>query len=962
LSDTHAPTESRPTLVLIDAQALVHQLYHAIAPMTSGDGRPTNIVFGFARDLFYFRDELQPDYLVYIFDAPGPTFRDSLVTDYKAHRKPPDDDLIAQIPMVEQLLEAAHVPMLRLAGYEADDIIATVAKAGEARGMDVLICSSDKDCRQLVTDHVRILNLRKRIFLDRHGIKEDWGVTPEQAVDYQTLVGDSVDNVKGVKGVGDKTAAKLLQHFGSLDNLVANLDKLDGIVSPRIQAALKDAVETKALEVGRKLVTLHPDVPIKYDWEKWREPTWDSEKMLALFQQWGFRTMAARLKSGAPVLPASKPAAESTTVAAGDDGDGSPAAPIAGDLFAGFEGKPDDFAFGANVAVDDWKGVYTLIDTPEKFKPFLRDLKRQRRFAIDLETTGLDPLQCALVGIAVCWREGEAYYLPVRAPQGEPRLDESDLLKTLKPLLEDPTIFKVNQNIKFDLNVFRALGIEMQGIAGDSMLADYLLHSGERSHGLDELAQRYFKHENIHIEELIGKRGKTQKTMDQVNAEQVAQYSGEDADVAWRLCELLEPKLDEQDLRKLYDELEVPLIGVLADMEFIGIRLDVPFLKVLSRQMDEQLAGIEKEIHALAGRKFNIASPKQLGQVLFEELKLPVQKRTGLTGASSTDQETLEKLSALGHELPRRIIEHRQISKLKGTYVDALPALVNPKTGRVHTGFNQTVASTGRLSSSEPNLQNIPARTDMGRQIRQAFIPQDGWSLLSADYSQIELRLLAHFCGDETLLRAFAEDRDIHTAVAAQIFGVAEEEVSDARRRIAKTVNFGVIYGMSAHGLATRLGIPRADADRFIDQYFARYAKVLDYQQKLLDRCRTQGYGQTILGRRRAFDRSAIRANSTYQSRNTAEREAINMEIQGSAADLLKKAMLNIHRRLHKEKSPARMLLTVHDELVFETPPANVPALAAMVREEMIGAIRLNVPLKVDVAAGPNWLNVEDVE
>lgn len=930
--------------MLVDAHALVYQLYHAIAPMNAPDGRPTNAVYGFARDLFFFREEMKPDYLIYVFDSPGPTFRDQIVTDYKAHRKPPDDDLIAQIPLIHQLLEAAHAPILSMPGYEADDIIATLAKSAEKRGYDVIICTSDKDCRQLIDDHIRILNLRKQKYLDRQALLDDWGVTPEQAIDYQALVGDSVDNVKGVKGVGEKTATKLLQKFGSIDQLLANLNRLDGLVSAKIQANLKEAADSKVLEVGRKLVTLDTNVPLKQDWEAWHRPQWDAGKMLALFQDWSMRTFANKVRDEAAAMPA------------------TPSGPRQqGNLFADVpDAEVGDFAFGANAGADSWKGDYRLVNTLEKFAAFLKDLKKQSRFAVDLETTGLDPMTADLVGIAISWKPGLAHYLAVRGPEGEATLGEAEAIASLKPILEDPKIAKVNQNIKFDQNVFRRHGVRLQGVAGDSMLADYLLRAGERSHNLDELAQRYFQHQNIPIEDLIGK-GKNQITMDRVPTAKVAAYAGEDADVAWRLCERLEPELTKEGLRDLYDTIEVPLIDVLADLEYTGIRLDVPFLKKLSVEMASQLEGIEKEIYTLAERKFNIASPKQLAQILFDELKLPVQKKTDLTGAASTDQETLEKLAALGHQLPRKIIDHRQVSKLKGTYVDALPALVNAQTGRLHTRFSQTVATTGRLSSSEPNLQNIPARTEQGKQIRQALLPEQGWALLTADYSQIELRMLAHFCGDPTLCQAFAEDRDIHAAVAAEIFGVAEGDVSSEQRRMAKTVNFGVIYGMSAFGLSERLGMPRDEATQFIDRYFLRYAKVLDYQTRLLDNCRRTGVVKTILGRRRRFDRTTIRANSSYQGRNQAEREAINMEIQGSAADLLKLAMLHIHRRLQTEKRQARMLLTVHDELVFEVPPKELKAVAAFVREEMVGAMNLKVPLKVDVASGPNWLDVEEL-
>jgi DNA polymerase-1 len=509
------------------------------------------------------------------------------------------------------------------------------------------------------------------------------------------------------------------------------------------------------------------------------------------------------------------------------------------------------------------------------------------------------------------------------------------------------------------------------------MVADYLLHAGERSHGLEELSRRYLNHQVIPITDLIGKKSRKtpQLRMDQVPTERVAVYAGEDADVAWRLCDMLEAQLNQPEaqargsLRKLYDDVEVPLIEVLAKLEYNGIRLDIPLLRRLSEDMSRQLETIEKEIYELAGHPFNIASLVQLRQVLFDELKLPVQGRTGITGAASTDQGTLEKLAVLDHPgaaLPRKILEHRRIAKLKSTYVDALPEMVNPGTGRVHTAFNQTVTSTGRLSSSDPNLQNIPVRREEGQQIRQAFLPAEGWLLLTADYSQIELRLLAHFCGDAELRRAFAEDRDIHAAVASQIFGMPEADVTANMRRMAKTVNFGVIYGISPVGLAQRLAMSRDEATKFIASYFARYPKVQEYQDHLLKDCRKNGYVSTILGRRRHFDREAIRANSTYQQRSAAEREAINMEVQGSAADLIKLAMLNVYRRLRREDRRARLLLQIHDELVFEAPPEELPALAALVREEMTApverALALTVPLKVDLASGPNWLDVTEMK
>jgi DNA polymerase-1 len=959
-------SDSPGSVYLIDAHALIYQMFHAIPAMNAPDSRPTNALFGVTRDLFWIHEEVRPTYLLCAFDMPAPTFRDAIYPDYKKHRPAPPDDLRPQVGFVKEVLTAMNLPVLGVNGYEADDVMATVARAGDARGLDVYICTSDKDCRQLISDKVRILNLRKREAVDRAALMGIWGVTPEQVVDFQALVGDSVDNVPGVPGVGEKTAAKLLQQYGTLDNLVAHADE---IKQAKLKENLKAAIASGALEKSRSLVRLEANVPMPLDWENWRRHEWDAPRLLELMQGFGFRRFADQVRAGMKSAGAAKNAALLATVGAADAGARTVSGSTGdGDLFSGIADEGGDFEFGANAkAAEGWDATYTLVDTPKAWKSFLAKLKKQKRFAVDLETTGLDPLRSEIVGLSFSWQKGEGYYVPVLAPEGDKRLDSKEVLDALRPILENPKVAKVNQNIKYDELSFRAHGVTLRGVAGDPMIAHYLLHAGERSHNLDDLTRTYFGHDNISIIDLIGK-GKHQKTMDQVPTMQVCDYAAEDSDAAWRLTETLEPELEKEGLRKLYDELEIPLIEVLADLEFNGIRLDVPFLKELSVEMTEQLARIERDIHLAAGRPFNIASPKQLREVLFTELKLPVQKRTDLTGEASTDQETLEKLARLDLEkhpsarVAVAIVEHRQVAKLKGTYVDALPELVNPKTGRVHTSFNQTVAETGRLSSSDPNLQNIPIRTEQGQRIRRAFLPEAGWKLLSADYSQIELRLLAHFCKDERLVQAFAEDRDVHAAVAAEIYKVREEQVTPEQRRRAKTVNFGVLYGMSAFGLAERLNIPRGEADAFIDTYFARYPKVSEYQKRLLDDCRRTGYVATILGRKRHFDPKMLRETTSYSSRNQAERQAINMEIQGSAADLMKMALLRVHRRLRDEKRQARMLLTVHDELVFEVPPQELKALARLVREEMVGAMTLDVPLKVDVSAGDNWLETEDLE
>jgi len=942
------------TVYLIDAHALIYQTFHAVGQMNAPDGRPTNAVFGFLRDVLYLQAECRPTHLVCVFDVAEQTFRNEIYPQYKGQRPAPPDDLLMQIPLITQALTALRIPVVGLAGYEADDVIATLAVQAAQRNAEVFICTTDKDCRQLLSDRIRLLNLRKRQVLDAAWLKAEWGITPEQVIDFQALVGDSVDNVPGVPGIGEKTAAKLLDQYQTLEGL---LEHIDEVKPARIRDAILAAERSGHLQLARQLVRLRQDVPIQMEWDAWRAQTADLSLTLPLFAELGLRRLAEQVKMLARTGSA-LPNFVSTN-----------GKPSAGGVFATPptpEQLPSDqgieFEFGANASQPEavWEKNYRLIDTLKAFEGFMVKLAKRKRFAIDLETTGLDPHSASLVGVAICWRAGEAYYLPVRGPLGAAVLDCAMVLKRLKPILENPKIAKLNQNIKYDMLVLRQYDITVRGISDDPMLADYLLRAGERNHNLDMLSSRYLSHTTIPIEALIGKRGKTQLTLDQVETARVCEYACEDADVAWRLSDLLSAKVREAGLGELYENLEVPLIEVLSEMEATGVRLDTDSLRQFGDQLAEQLHALEEEIYQLAGRPFQIASLKQLRTVLFEELKLPAQKRTGLTNQASTDQETLEKLAALGHALPRKLIEHRQIAKLKNTYVDALPGLVNPRTGRVHTSFNQAVTATGRLSSSEPNLQNIPTRTELGMEIRRAFIPRDGWYFVTADYSQIELRLLAHFCGDDKLREAFAANRDVHTAVAAQVFGVPESEVTSQQRRMAKTVNFGVIYGISPNGLAVRLGITRTEAAKFIDDYFARYPRVEEYQQNLLARCRVNGYVSTILGRRRRFAPSAIRPLSTYRDRNAAEREAINMEIQGSAADLMKQAMLRVHRRLVRESRQSRMVLSVHDELVLEVPPDELDAIKWLVREEMSTAMQLEVPLVVDVAYGPNWLDVQE--
>ncbi len=971
---------STGNLYLLDAHGLIFQMFFGVGPMNAPDGRPTNAVYGVTRSLMNLYDR-GADYLIATLDHEQPTFRVTIDASYKAHRDPPPTDLLLQEPLIQQVMEAMRIPFLIMPGYEADDVMATVSAQAESRGLNVFLCTSDKDCRQLVTDKVKMLNLRKDYeVLDAAGIIADWGVRPDQVIDFQSLVGDSVDGIKGVVGVGPKTAAKWLQQYGTLDKLIAHASEAPG--GPKTRQALIDAIANGNLAKSKQLVTLDKNVPVAFDWDGWRRRDWDGQKLLELFHEFGFRGFADRVRKTLASSGAKKNA-EALSVAdltpssdASDRGVPGATEPAKAkkskskkdatpSLFDN-EAEPvqpvDAITTGVEPVLsnDGWSySGYDTVDTEVDFNRFLAELKQQKSFVFDLETTGLDPLHDPIVGYSFCWEKGVAYYLPVRAPNEEAALNPDATLAALKPVFENSKVAKRNHNIKFDQIVLAANGVHLAGVAGDSMLAHYLLDPGARAHGLDDLTLDELKHKNIAIHELIGK-GKKQTTMNAVPVTRVRDYACEDADAAFQLAALYEPQLEARGFRELYDTLEVPLISVLAEMERTGIRVDVPYLQKLSEEMGTELVGLEKEIHALAGREFNIGSLKELQKILFEEQKLPVQKRTGIKNEPSTDQESLERLASLGHELPKKLITHRKVTKLKGTYVDVLPTMADVE-GRVHTSFNQASAETGRLSSSSPNLQNIPTRTEQGAQLRKAFIPRDGWTLVTADYSQIELRLIAQFCGDEALKTAFMEDRDVHTAVAAQIFKVAEAEVTKAQRGVAKTVNFGVIYGMSATGLSTRLSISRKEAEEFIDAYFARYPKVLEYQQKLLGHAHKTGEVRTLLGRKRILNAGAINPNSRYQGRGQAEREAINYEIQGSAADLIKRAMLAVRKQLLAQKLHAKMLLTVHDELVFESPPGEVRALAQLVRKEMTAAMKLDVPLRVDVAAGPNWLEVEDV-
>ncbi len=896
---------------IVDAHSLIYQVFHALQEMTSPQGEPVAAVYGFTRDILFLLTEKQPDYLFCAFDMPGKTFRHEFFPEYKIQRSAMPEDLVPQIASIQRILRAMRVPALGLAGYEADDILATVAQTVDQRGGTCYVVTSDKDCRQLISDRVKLFNIRKGELFDRETLLDQWGIEPGQVVDFQALVGDSVDNVPGVPLIGPKFARQLLEKYHTLDAVLDHASEVSG------KKRKENLIEYRQqAELSRELVRLKDDVPVPIDWDAGRVGGVDREATRALFDEFGFRGIAQKLNA----LP-------DASVSVGP-------APV--------PAKP---------------ATYHLVASPEQFEAFLAVLCRQKCVSVDTETTSVWPRWAEIVGYSFAFGDDEAWYLPVRAPEGEPCLNPQQTLEALRGVLEDPAVEKVGQNLKYDMIVLRNVGVRLRGVAFDTMVASYLLDAGRRNHNLDDLALRYLDHTTIKISELIG-TGKNQKRMDEVPVRQVADYAGEDALLPLRLRPILEQGLVEAGLDELFVEVELPLIDVLAELEFNGIKVDTDRLAELSARFAARIDTLAVEIEELAGHPFNIASNKQLQQVLFSELGLPVLKKTAKTGPS-TDAEVLEQLAASGHPMPAKILEYRQYAKLKGTYVDALPEMVHRETGRVHASFHQVVAATGRLSSSDPNLQNIPVRTEEGREIRSAFVPgEPGWLLLAADYSQVELRVLAHFSGDEALCEAFARDEDIHARVAAEVNGVALDAVTPEMRRQAKAVNFGVIYGQSAYGLARSLGIEREAAAQFIDGYYARYPGIGGFLDRVLADCRKTGYVSTILGRRRSIRgvRETVDGlTGSARQWNLAERTAVNTVIQGSAADLIKLAMLAVEGRLLAGDLPARMLLQIHDELVFEVPQQRLDELAAMVRQEMVHVAELKVPLKVDVQWGPNW-------
>jgi len=894
------------TVYVVDAHSLIFQVFHAVGEMTGPSGQPVNAIFGFTRDILDLLEQKQPHYLFCAFDLPGPTFRHEKYDNYKIDRSEMPEDLRPQIPAIMRLMEAMQVPVLTHESFEADDILATVARCVEELGGDCVLMTSDKDCRQLITDKTRLYNIRKASYYDAESLLADWGIRPDQVVDFQALVGDATDNVPGVELIGPKTARELLAAYETLEGVLDHAGEISG---KKRKQNLLDGREIAML--SRELVKLVEEVPVEVDWIAGRVGEFDNEAVLEQFREFGFRQFASRLSN-----------------------------------------------VKASEAPKQWEATYRLISSAPELIELTQRLSSAEQISFDTETTHRSPRWAQLVGFSFAVEEGEAFYVPVRAPAGDPCLDLDFALETLKPILEDESIGKIGQNLKYDVIVLRNYGVHVSGIAFDTMIADYLLEAGGRNHSLDDLADRYLNHKPIKISELIG-TGKQQKRMDEVPVTSVSDYAAEDADIPLRLCPLLRHRLGDEGLDDLFNSLELPLVDVLVEMEFNGMTIDSQRLAQLSEDYGQRMDTLQSEIHNIAGREFNIASPKQLAEILFTELELPVIKKTK-TGPS-TDAGVLAELAGL-HELPAKIVEYRKYAKLKGTYIDALPELICPATSRVHTSLNQVVAATGRLSSNDPNLQNIPVRTEQGREIRSAFVPGEaGWRLLAADYSQIELRVLAHYSQDEALIDAFTNDEDIHARVAGQIHEVSLDQVTADMRRGAKAINFGVIYGQSPFGLAKALDIPQEQAAEFIDAYFARYPGVEAFMDNLLNECREQGHVSTMLGRRRAIQgvRKSEDRSKNPRSRTMPERTAINTVIQGSAADIIKLAMIAVYERLKQEKRQARLLLQIHDELLFEAPADEVDWLTGLVREEMATAADLLVPLKVDVKTGPNWADCE---
>jgi DNA polymerase-1 len=909
------------TLVLVDGSSYLYRAFHALPPLTNSRGEPTGAVLGVVNMLTKLLKEQDPALIGVVFDAPGRTFRDDLFAEYKAHRPPMPDDLRAQVEPLIEAVESLGLPLLRVPGVEADDVIGTLARRAAERGLRVVISTGDKDMAQLVDDRITLVNTMTDTTLDRAGVKIKFDVYPEQIVDYLALVGDSSDNIPGVPKVGPKTAAKWLNQYTTIDNLLAHQEDIAGKVGESLRS------HTAELALSRRLATIASDLDLDLRPEDLARRAPLLESLRELYARLELRTLLRQLPGW---QPSTGPAADVPTDAQSYAAAGAGEAP------------------GAAHPGRDYETVLTA----PQLDAWIDRLTGASVFAFDTETTSLDYMQAEIVGVSFCVEPGHAAYIPLAHayPGAPPQLDRTEVLHRLEPLLCDAGRAKLGHHLKYDAHVLRNHGIELRGMRYDSMLESYVLNSTATRHDLDSTARHYLGVETIHYEDVAGK-GSKQLPFSEVPVERAAEYSAEDADVSLRLHQVLWARLRELPrLQQLYEEIEQPLVPVLLDMEHLGVLIDTDMLRRQSHEIAKSLLGLEQAAHAAAGASFNLDSPKQLQEILFGRLGLPVKRKTA-TGQPSTAEDVLEELAG-EYELPRIILEYRGLAKLKSTYTDKLPGQVDPRTGRVHTSYHQAVAATGRLSSTDPNLQNIPVRTAEGRRIRQAFIAPEGHLLVAADYSQIELRIMAHLSGDESLLRAFAEDRDIHQATAAEVFGIAPPEVTPDQRRAAKAINFGLIYGMSAFGLARQLGIERGAAQKYVDLYFQRYPGVKRYMDDTRAMAREQGFVETVFGRRLYLP--DIRSRN-QQMRQYAERSAINAPMQGTAADIIKRAMIGVHGWLARGDGQARLVMQVHDELVLEVHEDDVDAVERELRDRMTAAAELRVPLKVDVGRGRHW-------
>ena len=942
-----ATADADKRLFLLDAYALIYRAYFSFirAPRINSKGFNTSAAFGFTTTLLDLIKREQPTHIAVVFDTAAPTERHETLLDYKANREETPEEIRSNVPYIRRIVEALRIPVLESDGYEADDVIGTLAKKAEAEGYTTYMVTPDKDFGQLVSDRIIMYKPGRGgeppEKLGPKEICERWGglSSPDQVKDILGLMGDAVDNIPGIPGIGEKTAMKLIQQFGSLEGVLENADKLKGKQQENVIQFAEQG------RLSKRLATIIIDAPVELDHDALHLDPPDKDKVLEVFSELEFKTLANRVLGGDANGTADEPKAGKRAKAAANTGQV--------DLFGSSVDEEGHVALTELATIDTVPHRYFLARTHEDLYMLAAQLKKQPRFCFDTETTGTDERTAELVGLSFSWKEHEGHYVPVP----EDRAEAQRIVDIFKPVLENEAIGKVAQNAKYDIRVLARYGVEVKGPLFDTMVAHFLLKPDLQKHGMDFLSETYLGYRPVSITTLIGEkgRGKVQKSMRDVEVELVKDYAAEDADVTWQLAGKLEPLLAEDEVTGLFNEVEMPLVHVLADMETEGIRIDIPALKQFSEELGTELIRLQDAIHQACGAPFNIDSPKQLGDVLFETLKLGGDKvkKTAKTGQYQTSEDILQELSNAHPAIPL-ILDYRSLRKLKGTYVDTLPEAADPETHRVHTSYLQTVAATGRLASNDPNLQNIPIRTEKGREIRKAFVPRsEDYLLLSADYSQIELRIIAHMSGDANMQEAFRKGLDIHAATAAKVFNVDIAEVTREQRSRAKAVNFGIAYGQGAFGLAQNLGIPRGEAKQIIDDYFAQFPGVRNYMDEMIGFCRTHGYIRTLMGRRRYLP-DITSANNTVRAQ--AERIAINAPMQGSAADIIKVAMVNIHRDIREQGLKSRLLLQVHDELVFDAHGDELDGLKTVVRTRMEGAMALDVPLVVDMGVGKNWL------